>query len=66
MSDAEQYVLAIDLGTSGPKVAIVRETGEVLHCEVEATELILLDQIPSPQRGGGLGRGGLAAPNSRP
>jgi xylulokinase len=44
MSEAEQYVLAIDLGTSGPKVAIVRETGEVLHCEVEATELILLPE----------------------
>lgn len=39
---ADQYVLAIDLGTSGPKVAIVSESGEVLHCEVEATELILL------------------------
>ncbi|MBV6492608.1 MAG: Xylulose kinase [Turneriella sp.] len=34
------YVLAIDLGTSGPKVALVSEQGEVLACEVEATELI--------------------------
>jgi len=39
---ADQYVLAIDLGTSGPKVALVGETGNVLACEVEATELQLL------------------------
>ncbi|MBS0618457.1 MAG: FGGY-family carbohydrate kinase [Spirochaetes bacterium] len=38
----DQYVLAIDLGTSGPKVALVDETGNVLACEVEATELHLL------------------------
>lgn len=43
MPDADQYVLAIDLGTSGPKVAIVSESGKVVHCEVEATELILLE-----------------------
>ncbi|HNJ65817.1 MAG TPA: FGGY family carbohydrate kinase, partial [Turneriella sp.] len=41
---ADQYVLAIDLGTSGPKVAIVSEMGEVLDCEVESTELILLPE----------------------
>lgn len=39
---SDLYVLAIDLGTSGPKVAIVSEMGEVLDCEVESTELILL------------------------
>jgi len=39
---ASSYVLAIDLGTSGPKVAIVSEMGEVIGCEVESTELILL------------------------
>lgn len=35
------YVLAIDLGTSGPKVALVSEAGEVLHCEFESTRLLL-------------------------
>jgi xylulokinase len=44
MSDADMYILAIDLGTSGPKVAIVSERGEVLDCEVESTELILLPE----------------------
>ena len=42
MAEGDFYVLAIDLGTSGPKVAIVSEQGEVLDCEVEATELVLL------------------------
>ena len=42
VSDADLYVLAIDLGTSGPKVALVSEQGEVIDCEVESTELILL------------------------
>src|SRR5690554_4357971 len=35
------YILAIDLGTSGPKVALVSEAGEVLGCEFEQTRLIL-------------------------
>ncbi|HRP68282.1 MAG TPA: FGGY family carbohydrate kinase, partial [Turneriella sp.] len=39
----QQYILTIDLGTSGPKVALVSEHGEVLGCEVEATDLILLE-----------------------
>ena len=46
-----RYVLAIDLGTSGPKVALVSTDGEVLDCEIEPTELLLFDgggaeQIP--------------------
>lgn len=40
----DQYVLAIDLGTSGPKVALVSDMGEVLDCEVESTELLLLPE----------------------
>lgn len=40
MADA-QYVLAIDLGTSGPKVALVASSGEVLGCEVEPTRLLI-------------------------
>lgn len=37
-------VLAIDLGTSGPKVAIMREDGEILGLETTATDLILLPE----------------------
>lgn len=41
MSDAPECILAIDLGTSGPKVALVTMNGEVLASEVESTELYL-------------------------
>src|SRR3990170_3150182 len=36
------YVLAFDLGTGGPKVALVATDGEVVGHEVEKTDLILL------------------------
>ena len=36
-----ECILAIDLGTSGPKVALVTTQGEVLASEVESTELFL-------------------------
>ena len=36
------YILAFDLGTGGPKVALVSSDGEVVGHEVEKTELILL------------------------
>lgn len=36
-----ECILAIDLGTSGPKVALVATSGEVLASEVESTELFL-------------------------
>jgi xylulokinase len=36
-------VLAIDLGTSGPKVALVAVSGAVLESEYEPTQLILTD-----------------------
>ena len=36
-----ECILAIDLGTSGPKVALVTVEGEVLASEVESTELLL-------------------------
>jgi len=35
-------VLAIDLGTSGPKVALVSVKGRVLACEIEQTPMTLL------------------------
>ena len=38
---APECILAIDLGTSGPKVALVTTEGEVLASEVESTELFL-------------------------
>ncbi|MGD8318691.1 MAG: FGGY-family carbohydrate kinase [Myxococcales bacterium] len=38
-----ECILAIDLGTSGPKVALVTTDGEVLAAEVESTELYLSD-----------------------
>jgi xylulokinase len=41
VTTAPECVLAIDLGTSGPKVALVSVQGEVLASEVESTELFL-------------------------
>ena len=38
----DRYVLAIDLGTSGPKVALISTRGEVVHHEFEPTPLSLL------------------------
>jgi len=38
---AQECILAIDLGTSGPKVALVTVDGDVLASEIEATELFL-------------------------
>ena len=38
----DDLILAIDLGTSGPKVALVSTRGEVLDCRVEATQLTIL------------------------
>ena len=40
---APECILAIDLGTSGPKVALVTTEGEVLASEVESTELFLIE-----------------------
>ena len=42
MSSETKYVLAIDLGTSGPKVAIVSMLGNVLDHEFEKTDTIFL------------------------
>jgi xylulokinase len=36
------YTLAVDLGTGGPKVALVSMTGDVIGHEYESTELVLL------------------------
>ncbi|MEW5940343.1 MAG: FGGY-family carbohydrate kinase [Chloroflexota bacterium] len=42
MPNAEKYILAIDLGTSGPKVALFSTQGDMLGSEFEETKLILL------------------------
>ncbi len=41
-SEKSDGTLAIDLGTSGPKVALVSVKGEVVACEIEKTPLMLL------------------------
>jgi xylulokinase len=40
---ADKFILAIDLGTSGPKVAIFSTQGELLGSEFEETRLLLFD-----------------------
>ena len=40
---ATRYVLAVDLGTGGPKVALVSVDGHVVGSEFEPVELLLLD-----------------------
>jgi xylulokinase len=42
MSAADKFILAIDLGTGGPKVALVSTQGEVVESEFEETRLFLL------------------------
>ncbi|MEA3510915.1 MAG: FGGY-family carbohydrate kinase [Actinomycetota bacterium] len=37
------YVLSIDLGTSGPKTALVSNAGEVVGCSTASVDLILLE-----------------------
>jgi xylulokinase len=42
MSTKDEFILAIDLGTSGPKVALFSVEGELVGSEFEETRLILL------------------------
>jgi xylulokinase len=42
MQADDNYILAIDLGTSGPKVALVSIQGELVGSEFEETQLFLL------------------------
>jgi xylulokinase len=42
MPNNNPLILAIDLGTSGPKVALVTPAGRVLGSEVEPTDILLL------------------------
>jgi len=41
-ADSNEYILAIDLGTNGPKVALVSTHGEVLDYEFEETPISFL------------------------
>lgn len=41
MTSREKYILAIDLGTSGPKVALFSSQGEMLGSEFEEIKLLL-------------------------
>ena len=41
MTSEQKYILAIDLGTSGPKVALFSSQGEMLGSEFEETNLLL-------------------------
>jgi len=40
-AESTKYVLAVDLGTGGPKVALVSTDGEIVGHEFEKTELLL-------------------------
>jgi len=42
MENKNKYILAIDLGTSGPKTALISVYGEVVDCEFKDTPIILL------------------------
>jgi len=50
MSAREKHVLTIDLGTSGPKVALFSDQGELVGHERGATEIILLPGGGAEQR----------------
>ena len=41
MSSTDKYILAIDLGTSGPKVALFSTQGELVGSEFEETKVTL-------------------------
>ena len=42
MENKGKYILAIDLGTSGPKTALISVYGEVVASEFQDTPVILL------------------------
>ncbi len=49
---ADKFILAIDLGTSGPKVALFSTQGELLGSEFEETHLTLLENGGAEQSPG--------------
>ena len=50
MQDVEKYILAVDLGTTGPKVALVSVQGHILDSAFEETPLLLLPNGGAEQR----------------
>ncbi len=48
--DKSKYILAIDLGTSGPKVALFTTAGEIVDYEFEPNDVILLPNGGAEQR----------------
>ncbi|RPI83975.1 MAG: hypothetical protein EHM41_14530, partial [Chloroflexi bacterium] len=46
----QKYIFTIDLGTSGPKVALVSPTGDLLDCEMDPVNVILLPDGGAEQR----------------
>ena len=50
MSNNRKYILAIDMGTSGPKAALATTDGEIIACEFEETPLLLLPNGGAEQR----------------
>ncbi|RKE79207.1 FGGY-family carbohydrate kinase [Rhizobium sp. AG855] len=50
MANAEQYVLSIDLGTSGCKVGLVSLTGDVVAWAFRPVQLLVVDSIGAEQR----------------
>ena len=49
-SISEKYILSVDLGTSGPKSALVTTGGEVVDYEFKENEVILLPEGGAEQR----------------
>ncbi len=47
---SDKYILAIDLGTSGPKTALVSTRGEMIACEFESVDLLILPNGGAEQR----------------
>jgi xylulokinase len=47
---SDKYILAIDLGTSGPKTALVSTRGEVVDYEFEGIELLVLTDGGAEQK----------------
>lgn len=49
-TDISKYILAIDLGTTGPKVALVSTLGEIVDYEFEETKVFLFPNGGAEQR----------------
>jgi xylulokinase len=47
---SDKHILAVDLGTSGPKVALVATDGRIVDWDFEPTELLLLPDGGAEQR----------------